>query len=739
MKTVFTLIFCLTLTSVVFAELRPIGSLGKGELREITFLPDGRILRVLSNRIELADPNTGETIERFADRTVSMGSVTVSRDSLRLAIVRTKRAPSQTAIEIWELASQRKILQRTIPLTLYHTALSPDLMVFAGHDEGIIRLWHVETGESLGEIKWTDQRSFVRLAFNPDGRQLLSINSYISRELPGGDDHWETAISNWDIASRQRLWSYTRTFRVTRAIYSPDGRWIVMADTNDRIQFWDAKLGTQQLVLHVTGNVQKMRFSPDSKRIYIASGTSGYPRQPNRVSIWDIETGEQLKELGDETLGIEGLTISRDETQAVLWYHNGFVSLWDIQQRRRLALQTDYVFPRLGAVTPDGHHLVSLSGHALTIWNLRSQKLQKTISPDDYFFRHIAISPNGQTFAADRDPWIEIRETRSGQVLLKVPNRVGSTPYVFSNDGRRLAVGQVSSTAIYDLKKPGIREELSLKGRTFISERHIVFSQDDRYLAVSDSNDEVHLWERNKDRYVHRYSWQIPASQIDDIAFEPKSTNPALIVIGNGDELQVWELGDTTAKQSMRFDASAPIHFVRSGAESLHLQRDYLFVNDGGKLRIWDWATKTPVAVPEIPRYFAANRDGSVVITRDSDADETQIWNVRSLLFPKPVLFGVVKQTALLANFPNPLNPETWIPYQLAESANVQIHIYDVAGRLVHTLDLGTKLAGSYLSRETAAYWDGRNNMGEAVGSGAYFYTLATGDYRTTRRLTVVK
>ena len=120
MKTVSTLIFCLTLTSVVIAELSPIGSLGNGELREITFLPDGRILRVLSNRIELADPNTGETIERFADRTVSMGNVTVSRDSLKLAIVRTKRFPSQTAIEIWELASQRKILQRTIPSTLYH-------------------------------------------------------------------------------------------------------------------------------------------------------------------------------------------------------------------------------------------------------------------------------------------------------------------------------------------------------------------------------------------------------------------------------------------------------------------------------------------------------------------------------------------------------------------------------------------------------------------------------------------
>ena len=67
----------------------------------------------------------------------------------------------------------------------------------------------------------------------------------------------------------------------------------------------------------------------------------------------------------------------------------------------------------------------------------------------------------------------------------------------------------------------------------------------------------------------------------------------------------------------------------------------------------------------------------------------------------------------------------------------MRIHIYDVAGHLVRTLDLGTKLASSYLSREQAAYWDGRNEMGEGVSSGVYFYTLEAGDYQRTRRMTV--
>ena len=99
----------------------------------------------------------------------------------------------------------------------------------------------------------------------------------------------------------------------------------------------------------------------------------------------------------------------------------------------------------------------------------------------------------------------------------------------------------------------------------------------------------------------------------------------------------------------------------------------------------------------------------------------------------------LVTETKLLPNYPNPFNPETWIPYQLAEAAHVKIHIYDVVGDLVRTLNLGTKSAGNYMSREQAAYWDGRNDMGEEVSSGVYFYTLVVGNYQTTRRMIVAR
>ena len=98
-----------------------------------------------------------------------------------------------------------------------------------------------------------------------------------------------------------------------------------------------------------------------------------------------------------------------------------------------------------------------------------------------------------------------------------------------------------------------------------------------------------------------------------------------------------------------------------------------------------------------------------------------------------------VRETRLLPNYPNPFNPETWIPYQLSDAADVNVKIYDVGGRLVRTISIGFRPVGYYLTRERAAYWDGRNEIGEPVSSGIYFIQLVAGDFAATQRVVVVK
>ena len=106
---------------------------------------------------------------------------------------------------------------------------------------------------------------------------------------------------------------------------------------------------------------------------------------------------------------------------------------------------------------------------------------------------------------------------------------------------------------------------------------------------------------------------------------------------------------------------------------------------------------------------------------------------------PALVAYEIPKETELLANYPNPFNPETWIPYRLAEDADVKLTIYDSKGQVVRPLDVGHRIAAVYESRSKAIYWDGRNNLGEQVASGVYFYHLNAGSYSATRKMLILK
>ena len=106
---------------------------------------------------------------------------------------------------------------------------------------------------------------------------------------------------------------------------------------------------------------------------------------------------------------------------------------------------------------------------------------------------------------------------------------------------------------------------------------------------------------------------------------------------------------------------------------------------------------------------------------------------------PALVAYEIPAETELLANYPNPFNPETWIPYRLAEDADVNMTIYNGSGQAVRTLDVGHRIASAYESRSKAIYWDGKNEFGETVASGVYFYHLTAGDYSATRKMLILK
>ena len=127
-------------------------------------------------------------------------------------------------------------------------------------------------------------------------------------------------------------------------------------------------------------------------------------------------------------------------------------------------------------------------------------------------------------------------------------------------------------------------------------------------------------------------------------------------------------------------------------------------------------------------------------LTQAQQLDLTDATSQRGVFFLEQLLAALTpKEMALLPNYPNPFNLETWIPYHLSNDADVTLTVYDTKGVVVRRFELGHQPAGFYTARAKAAYWDGRNERGESVASGLYFYQLQVGDYTALRRMVILK
>ena len=610
-------------------------------------------------------------------------------------------------------------------------AFSPDGTTIAGAHYNKVWVWdakthktkHIFDGHNHHDVAYSpDGTTFISgqtVAFSPDGTKIVSppiseMAAATLRDVETGrsiksfrifDDFTsDKALIVWDVETQRAVDMLPFADEYVHDIaYSPDGI-MVAAAIGSSVYLWDATIGRLKHRLTDDEDVQVERerffsvaFSSDGTTLASGDGPSG----KGGVHLWDVSTGTLKNTLYGHSRAVVSLAFSPDGQTLASGSHDGTVLFWDMSPS-----DTTDVTPSTPETSETDEVDTSTTPMETQIDNTTVDLSPKTIASPNRgeqitFSLNITSGANVAGYQATLQfdtTALKYVQTSNSDYL---PSGAFAIPVVAQGNTITFAASSLDGESSGDGTLAIITfEVIDVKASTVTLSD--VLLTDSAGTSFTPQTENVEITKPtdlpedvNEDGVVNIVDLTLVASNLDQTGANAADVN------GDG----VVNIADLTlVAAAFGNTAAAPLVWRRDAEIAPTRAEVASWLRDAQQLNLTDTAFQRGIQM--LKQLLAA-------------------------LTPK--------ETALLPNYPNPFNPETWIPYQLATPADVTLRIYAMNGTLVRTLTLGHQPIGIYQNRTSAAYWNGKNAFGEPVASGAYFYTLTAGNFTATRKMLILK